>query len=214
MSVFWGLHGLFLLEASCLVSGRVIFKNVQEKCRKPVHFEGGRHPLCVFRVDFEMSRGQASTTLKSNMWFFGAFITFIPEILVKKMIQAWDHLIRECWEPIFSPSFCLFACRASTLFVRKSFGVPQSGATKKNEKIKDYELRVNGFVVEQRCFWGFFSFSVSLIPRNILLTVNCQRTVPLQWGAIPTQFQREISGCCLRVPPKGWTTWSDPMLDF
>ena len=68
---------------------------------------------------------------KSNMWFFGAFI---PQILVKKMIQAWDHLIRECWEPIFSPSFCLFACGASTLFVRKSFGVPQSGATK-NEKI-------------------------------------------------------------------------------
>ena len=62
------------------------------------------------------------------MWFFGAFI---PQILVKKMIQAWDHLIRECSEPIFSPSFCLLACGASTLFVRKSFGVLQSGATKK-----------------------------------------------------------------------------------
>ena len=190
----------------------MIFKNVQEKCGKPVHSEGGGHPLCVFRVDFEMSRGQASTTLKSNMWFFGAFI---PQILVKKMIQACDHLIRECSEPIFSPSFCLFACGASTLFVRKSFGVLQSGATKKMRQFfKIMSLEWMGLLSKNGVFFLFFSFSVSLIPCSILLTVNCQRTVPLQWGAIPTQFQREISGCCLRVPPKGWTTWSDPMLDF
>lgn len=154
MSVFWGLHGLFLLEASCLVSGRVIFKNVQEKCGKPVHSEGGGHPLCVFRVDFEMSRGQASTTLKSNMWFFGAFI---PQILVKKMIQAWDHLIRECSEPIFSPSFCLFACGASTLFVRKSFGVLQSGATKKMRQFfKIMSLEWMGLLSKNGVFFCFF----------------------------------------------------------
>lgn len=60
------------------------------------------------------------------MWFFGAFI---PQNLVKTMIQASDHLIRECSEP----SFCLFACGASTLFVRKFLGFPKVVRQKKWE---------------------------------------------------------------------------------